>query len=90
MLELVPSHDAVKRRAEALEARLRRMAAVAAAVSGLCSLLPAAIPEVPDIQSLVGILTEASPAAVEDMDWLLQSFLQRASQLDAILLKSVA
>lgn len=90
MSELVPSNDAVKRRAEALEVRLRRVVALVAAVSGLCSLLPAAVPEVPDVQALVGILEDAAPEVLADVQWLIQSFQQRSLQLDAILLKSVA
>lgn len=90
MSELAPSNDAVKRRADALEMRLRRVVALVAALSGFCSLLPASIPEVNDIQALVGILEEAAPGALEDTQWLIQSFQQRALQLDAILFKSVA
>lgn len=90
MSELAPSDDAVARRAETLEMRLRRMVALVAAVSGLCSLLPASIPEVCDVQALVGILQEVAPGALEDTQWLIESFQQRSAQLSNIILKSVA
>jgi len=90
MSELAPSNAAVTQRAAALETRLRRVVALVAAVSSMCSLLPAAIPEVPDVQALVAILEETAPAALSDCEWLIESFEQRAAQIDAILLKSVA
>ena len=90
MLELAPSNAAVKQRAETLETRLRRIVALAAAVSGLCSLLPAAIPEVTDVQALVSILQETAPAAVADVEWLIQSFGQRSDQIEHLLLNPAA
>lgn len=89
MVDLSPTNDAVKTRADGLEVRLKRIVALAAALTELACFLPQCT-ESDTVQSVVAMMEEAAPAALQDVEWLIKSFSDRSSQLDAILLKSVA
>lgn len=89
MVDLSPSNELVRERLEAVEARVRRLVALVAALDELACLLPNSV-EAESVQSVVDILVQDMPGTASDAAWLLQAIKSRTVQIDAILLKSVA